>query len=54
MEAEQVLIGKTIDEASAEDAARAAVADADPLDHNDYMVHIAKILVKRTVLACRR
>jgi xanthine dehydrogenase YagS FAD-binding subunit len=54
LEAERVLIEKTVDEARAEEAAHAAVADADPLDHNDYMVHIAKILVKRTVLACRR
>jgi len=53
VEAERALIGKTIDEKSAEEAGQAAVSDASRLTNNAYMVQIARILVKRTVLACR-
>jgi len=51
-EAEGVLVGKTICRQSAEEAGRAAVADARPLANNAYMVEIAKVMVKRAVLAC--
>jgi len=51
-EAERALIGGRIEEQTADAAGRAAVADADPLDGNAYMVPIAHTLVKRTILAC--
>jgi len=49
---EQVIMGKKIDEALAEEAGKAAVSAAKPLEHNRYMVAIARTLVKRTLLAC--
>jgi len=52
IEAERTLIGKPIDETSAEQAGEAAVFGAKPLKDNAYMVRIAKTLVTRTVLAC--
>jgi xanthine dehydrogenase YagS FAD-binding subunit len=51
--AEEAIVGKPIDETSAEAAGSAAVATARPLPHNNYMVHIAKTLVKRAILACQ-
>jgi len=50
--AEQVITGRVIDEAAADEAGAAAVAEAKPLDHNKYMVAIARTLVKRSILAC--
>jgi xanthine dehydrogenase YagS FAD-binding subunit len=50
--AEKVIVGRKIDEALAEEAGRAAVAEAKPLEHNKYMVAVARTLVKRCVLAC--
>jgi len=52
-EAEETLVGKEINETTAEAAGSAAVADARPLPDNGYMVHVAKTLVKRAILACR-
>ena len=52
VKAEQVITGRVIDEAAAEEAGAAAVAEAKPLDHNKYMVAIARTLVKRAILAC--
>jgi len=52
VQAEQAIIGKKIDEALAEEAGKAAVSGAKPLDHNKYMVAIARTLVKRAILAC--
>lgn len=51
--AEEALVGKPIEEASAEAAGSAAVSDANPLPYNHYMVHIAKAMVKRAILACK-
>lgn len=51
--AEDAIIGKAIDEGSAEDAGAAAVSGARPMTHNSYMVQIARTMVKRAVLACR-
>jgi NADPH-dependent glutamate synthase beta subunit-like oxidoreductase/CO/xanthine dehydrogenase FAD-binding subunit len=51
--AEESLIGKSIDESTAEAAGKAAVVDACPLAKNRYKIEIAKALVKRTVLACK-
>ena len=50
--AEEVIVGKTINEADAEAAGSAAVFEAKPLPHNSYMVQIAKTMVKRAILAC--
>jgi xanthine dehydrogenase YagS FAD-binding subunit len=51
--AEASLTGKEISEKTAEDAAKAAVAEAQPLGDNNYMVEIARVLVKRAILACK-
>jgi NADPH-dependent glutamate synthase beta subunit-like oxidoreductase/CO/xanthine dehydrogenase FAD-binding subunit len=51
--AEKALAGKAIDEATAEAAGEAAVAAAQAMEPNRYKVQIAKILVKRAILACR-
>ncbi len=51
LEAERSVVGKEVDEQSAEAAAAAGVAAAVPLPHNAYMVQIAKTLIKRTILA---
>lgn len=50
--AEEAMVGKEINEATAEAAGDAAVADAKPLADNQYMVQISKIMVKRALLAC--
>ena len=52
VEAEEAIIGKKINDANAEAAGSAAISDAKPLHDNAYMVQVAKILVKRTILAC--
>lgn len=52
VQAEQMITGKTIDEALAEEAGKAAVSAAKPLDHNKFMVAIAKTLVKRAIIMC--
>lgn len=52
LKAEEVLLGKAINESTAVVAAEAAVASATPLKHNGYMVQVAKTLVKRAILAC--
>jgi xanthine dehydrogenase YagS FAD-binding subunit len=51
--AEQTLIGKPLDEASAQAAANAAVFNARPRHRNTFMVEIARSLVKKMVLACQ-
>jgi xanthine dehydrogenase YagS FAD-binding subunit len=43
--------GKPINEATAQRAAEAAVADAKPLSRNAYKVEITKTLVKRALLS---
>ncbi len=49
--AEAAIVGKPINEANAEAAGSAAVADAKPLPATTYKVQIAEVLVKRTLLA---
>ena len=49
--AEATLVGKSIDEAVAEAAGVAAIQGASPLSQNDYKVQLAKICVKRALLA---
>jgi len=51
--AEDAILGREIDETNAEAAGSAFVSDAKPLPHNSYMVQIAKVVVKRAILACR-
>lgn len=47
----QWLAGKSIDEAMAEQAGAEAVKDAKPLSQNAYKVQLAKVAVKRALLA---
>lgn len=51
-EAEESIIGKSIDKSTAESAADATVTDACPLAKNTYKIQISRTLVKRTILAC--
>jgi xanthine dehydrogenase YagS FAD-binding subunit len=51
--AEEAMIGKALNEATAEAAGDAAIEGAKPLKDNAYMVQVAKTLVKRAVLACK-
>jgi len=48
--AEQAITGQSVSVASAEAAADAAVADAEPLDYNAYKVRLARTAVKRAIL----
>jgi xanthine dehydrogenase YagS FAD-binding subunit len=50
--AEEAIIGKRINEANAQSAGDACVADAKPMSHNAYMVPIARAMVKRAILGC--
>ena len=54
LEAENSIRGKKIDEASADAAGAAAVANAraPPGDRNKWKLPIAKAMVKRSILAC--
>src|SRR6185437_6938770 len=49
--AERALEGKPLNEETAAAAADAAVADAKPLSHNAYKVQLARVSVKRALLA---
>jgi xanthine dehydrogenase YagS FAD-binding subunit len=49
-EAEQALAGKTLSASVAEEAGKAAVANATPLSRNAYKVTLARVAVKRAVL----
>ena len=51
--AEEAMLGKALNEATAEAAGEAAIEGAKPLKDNAYMVQIAKVLVKRAILACK-
>jgi xanthine dehydrogenase YagS FAD-binding subunit len=50
-DAAKSLVGQVIDAASAEKAGAAAVAGAQPLSQNGYKVQLAKVAVKRALLA---
>ncbi len=52
--AEQVLIGRKIDEASAQAAANAALDGTMPLSKNAYKIPLLEVLVRRAVLAAAR
>jgi NADPH-dependent glutamate synthase beta subunit-like oxidoreductase len=51
-ETERIILGKTLDEKAAENAAEAGLAGALPLVNNQYKVYVAKNLVKRAILGC--
>jgi len=50
-EAEAVLAGKTVSDEVADEAGKAAVAKATPLSKNAYKVQLARVAVKRAILA---
>jgi len=50
-EAEAALGGKAVDESVADAAGKAAVANATPLSKNSYKVQLARVAVKRAILA---
>jgi xanthine dehydrogenase YagS FAD-binding subunit len=52
LEAEETILKKIVDEQIAEAAGRAAMSEAKPMERNGYMVQIARVLVKRAILAC--
>ncbi len=52
LKAEKFIAKKAIEESIAEAAGAAAMADAKPMERNAYMVQIAKVLIKRAILAC--
>jgi len=52
LKAEEMILKKRVDEKIAEAAGNAAMSDAKPMERNGYMVQIARVLVKRTILAC--
>src|SRR6185437_8945140 len=49
-DAERALVGKPLNEASAKEAAEAAVRSAQPMSGNRYKVQITKTAVKRAIL----
>jgi len=49
-EAASALIGRSIDEATAEEAGAASVANALPMSNNAHKVQLAKVAVKRAIL----
>jgi len=53
-QAEQALAGKAVTTESAEEAAKAAVADAKPLSGNGYKVQLTRVAVKRALLEAVR
>ena len=53
-EAEEALAGKTIGEDVADQAGKAAVSKATPLSKNAYKVQLARVAVKRAVVAAAR
>jgi xanthine dehydrogenase YagS FAD-binding subunit len=53
LKAEKYMIGKKIGKTHAAKAAEAVVADAQPLGDNTYMVQLAKVIIKRAIMACK-
>ena len=53
IKAEEVMLGKTVNESQSALAGKAAVSDAMPMKHNKYMVKIAETLAKRSILNCK-
>jgi len=53
VKAEKAILKQRVNEQSAEAAGNAALSEAKPMERNGYMVQIARVLVKRAILACR-
>jgi xanthine dehydrogenase YagS FAD-binding subunit len=53
VKAEETLLGQKITEVSATASGEAAVEGATPLKDNQYMVQVARTMVKRAILACQ-
>jgi len=53
-QAEQALAGKAVTQETAEEVAKAALADATPLSQNRYKVQLARVAVKRALLEAVR
>jgi xanthine dehydrogenase YagS FAD-binding subunit len=53
IKAEDVVIGNPINDSIAETAADAGVSGSKPLTKNKYKVQIAKVMIKRSLLACQ-
>jgi xanthine dehydrogenase YagS FAD-binding subunit len=51
MQVEKALVGKKLDAATAEAAARLAAQGATPLPHNGHKVVLAQVAARRAVLA---
>ena len=51
LEAAQVLMGKAVTQATAEEAAQTSVMRAKSLGHNTQKIHLARVAVKRAILA---
>lgn len=49
-DAARAILGRPVNEATAETAGEAAVSGATPLAHNEYKVQLAKVSVKRAIL----
>lgn len=52
VKAERAVLKKHVDESLAAAAGNEAMSDAKPMERNGYMVQIARVLVKRAILAC--
>ena len=52
VEAEKAILGQKLNASAAEAAGESAISKATPLKDNGHMVQLAKIIVKRTILAC--
>lgn len=53
VESEEILVGRSVDEHSASEAAAAAVRSATPLAKNAYKVPVLETVIKRTLLTAR-
>lgn len=53
VDAEEILVGRLLDEQSASEAAAAAIRSATPLAKNAYKVPVLEAVIKRTILAAR-
>ena len=52
LEVERAITGQALNASTAGEAGESVVAGAKPLKDNAYMVQLAKVIVKRTLLAC--
>jgi xanthine dehydrogenase YagS FAD-binding subunit len=52
--AENTIIGRNIDDINAEEAGNVAIPEASELTMNKYKVHLARIMVKKAILACKK